>query len=992
MSVFVCPSDAHVIPESASVHNSEIGFERWNEIAVSCRDQSPDISDTMTHMVSEPRTRKLLAAIFGNSPYLSQSALKEPASVVAVAQRGATEAFSQVCDDVHNACFDETDRNKVMKALRVFKRRAALIIAMADISEALPLEELVHMISMTAEKAAQLAVRHLLRPHFKDIDSPEDKVGYFLLAMGKLGAQELNYSSDVDFIALYDAEKAMALGLEDPRKTFIQVTRDFVTLFDSRTADGYVFRTDLRLRPDPGSTPIAISTYAAELYYESFGQNWERAAMIKARPIAGDIDAGNEFLKTLRPFVWRKSLDYNSIQDIHSIKRQINSRRGGQLMEVPGHNVKLGRGGIREIEFYAQTQQLIWGGREPLLRNNQTLKILRVLSEGGYIKDHVRQEMHESYIYLRRVEHRLQMIDDEQTQTLPKDPDKLKHLAIFLGYDDVDAFGAELLMHLRRVENNYSGLFPDEADLGTEEGNLVFTGSEDDPETLETIRNLGYQQPEYVCQAVKAWHAGRYRSTRSTRARQLLNDLVPVFLKEFSGSANPDEAFRQFDNFLSHLPTGVQLFAMFQNHPQLMKELIELLSDSPRLAQLMGRHPHLLDNLLSPEFMQPLPETVELVSDLQLRYQQAVDFEDALNIARRFVKDRIFQIGVQTLRRSINAKEAGLAYSHLADAVLQSLMPLILDEFCQSYGQMPGGQLVIMALGRLGAESMTPTSDLDLILIYDTPPDAMSDGKRELMPSTYYARIVQRFVNALTAPTADGILYEADMRLRPSGNAGPLAVSFEAFEKYQTHDAWTWEHQALTRARVVAGDADLKGKVEKVIHQTLSAQRDSDKLVIDVADMRERVRQTHGGESEWDAKHRRGGLLDQDFISQYLQLRYAHEDPNILSRSFVRVVRRAAEKGILAQDDVENMIEARKFFRTQQMLLRLTMDEAAFRQAMPKGLEEKLCRALGVVDMEHLRTHMETVSRNSARVYVEVIEAAASEARARLAQAESAKC
>ncbi len=982
MPSFVFPSQAHVIPESACPHISAIGFERWQEVAADRAETDLALAHCMSAATDTPVVRRLLAAIFGGSPFLSHAAHKEPDTVCYVLQHGPTVAFSQACEDVHAACYDETDRNRIMRELRVFKRRAALIIAMADIAQDQPLETIVHMISITAETAAQLAVRHLIRPHCtQDHSNPEEKCGYFILAMGKLGAQELNYSSDVDLIALYDPDKAQAIGIDDPRKVFIQATRDLVNIFDTRTADGYVFRTDLRLRPDPGSTPVAMSVLAAESYYESYGQNWERAAMIKARPIAGDIDAGNEFLKMLRPFVWRKSLDYNAIQDIHSIKRQINSVRGGKTMNVPGHNVKLGRGGIREIEFFAQTQQLIWGGREPLLRNNQTLKILDILCRGGFITESVRKDMHDSYVYLRHVEHRLQMIDDAQTQTLPTDSDKLRHLAVFLGYEDEEEFSEDLLQHLRRVEGHYTALFPEGAVLGTEDGNLVFTGTEDDPDTLETLQGLGFQQPGFICQTVRGWHVGRYRATRSDRARQLLTELVPMMLKSLGRSANPDEAFKQFDGFLSRLPAGIQLFAMFQAHPKVMGELMELLGDSPKLAQTLSQNPSLLDNLLSPEFFQPLPPISELVVELALRFEQSVGFEDSLNIARRFVKDRIFQIGVQTLRGLMDAKEAGQSFAILAEAVLQALLPEVTAEYAETHGNLPDGKLVVLALGRLGSADMTPTSDLDLILIYDAPFDAESDGRRPLGTTTYYARLVQRIMNALTAPTAEGTLYEVDMRLRPSGNAGPLAVSFESFEKYQKGEAWTWEHQALTRARVVAGDAQLAQRVQSVVQDVLSMPRDSGKIAMDVSDMRARIRKSHAGQSPWEVKHRPGGLIDLDFIEQYLKLCFADRHPEILDEAHGDAVTFAGQCGILTDADVEAVQNARVLMRSVQMLLRLTMTEGAAEGTLPKTVQEKLCRVVGMVDFESLKAHMDTVAGAAHAVFDRLIEGRAQAAR-----------
>jgi glutamate-ammonia-ligase adenylyltransferase len=974
MTDFVFPSQRHVIPESASPSALDIGFERWNALAGQFRASDPFLAQGVEDAAASPLPRRLLAALFGNSPYLSQTLLHEPAAALAAMRDGPEAAFAALREEVRRTCRDETDRNEMMRKLRLFKRRAALVIAMADIAGGMPFDALVGTISEVAETALTLAVRHLMRPLRPNVAEPDADAGYFLLAMGKLGAKELNYSSDIDVIALYDEAKAVEAGIADPRAAFIRMTRDLVGIFETRTAEGYVFRTDLRLRPDPGSTPVAMSTQAAEIYYEGFGQNWERAAMIKARPAAGDLAAGEEFVRTLRPYVWRKLLDFNAIQDIHSIKRQISAKAGGRDMTVPGHNVKLGRGGIREIEFFAQTQQLIWGGRLPGLRSPRTLTTLDDLAAIGHVAPETAAEMKESYVFLRRVEHRLQMIDDAQTQTLPKEAEKLARFAIFLGYPSAESFSADLLLHLQRVEKHYSALFADAPELSGQGGNLVFTGTDDDPDTLATLRGLGFAHPEVVSAGLRAWHFGRYRATRSTRAREILTELAPALLAALGRSARPDEAFRQFDSFLAHLPAGVQLFSLFLAHPAIMDDLAELLGDAPKLAEALGRNSGLLDNLLSPEFFQPPPPTEAMAADLDERLAQASDYEDVLNLARRFVHDRAFQIGVQTLRGVIDAETAGRQLSDLAEAVLRALLPEVEREFAQTHGRIAGASLAVLALGRLGSQEMTPTSDLDLILIYDAPIDASSDGARPLSTPTYYARLVQRFVNALTVPTGEGPLYEVDMRLRPSGNAGPLAASLESFTRYHAESAWTWEHQALTRARVVAGDAALAPRIAAVVRKTLLTPRDPSRLLIDVAEMRERIRKSFPRVPAWEVKHRRGGLVDIDFIAQYLQLRHAPEMPEILEGGAAGAIGLAARRGVIPEDIARDLLAARRFWVTVQMMLRLTMAEHARDEDLPDGLRDKLCRAVGAVDFAGLKQQMERTVDKTAAAFERLID------------------
>ncbi|MEK7819610.1 MAG: bifunctional [glutamine synthetase] adenylyltransferase/[glutamine synthetase]-adenylyl-L-tyrosine phosphorylase, partial [Pseudomonadota bacterium] len=605
------------------------------------------------------------------------------------------------------------------------------------------------------------------------------------------------------------------------------------------TADGYVFRTDLRLRPDPGATPLALSTLAAETYYESLGQNWERAAMIKARAVAGDAEAGAAFLARLRPFVWRKHLDFAAIQDIHSIKRQINARRGGATIAVAGHNIKLGRGGIREIEFFVQTQQLIRGGREPRLRTSATLEGLEQLAALGLIETEAAAELKAAYEFLRRVEHRLQMTADEQTQTLPEGEDGLRALALFLGFADAAAFAAELVGHLRAVETRYARLFEDQPTLAAGDGvagNLVFTGVEADPETLKTLAGLGFRHTEMVHAAVRGWHHGRYRAMRSTRAREMLTELMPALLGALARTPDPDAAFLRFDAFLARLPSGIQIFSLLQSNPHLLALLAEIMGGAPRLAEHLSQRPAVIDAMVAPGFLDTPPDAAELAAELERHLAPIRHIEEALDVSRRWAHDRQFQIGAQLLRGLIAPAPAAAVLSDIAQVAINALFPRIEADFALQHGRFGGETLAVVAMGKLGGREMTPSSDLDLIFIYEVPAgmDA-SDGAKPLPPSQYFARLSQRLINSLTALTAEGRLYEVDMRLRPSGNKGPLAVALDGFVRYQEEEAWTWEHMALARARAVAGPAGLRDRVTQAIRRVLARPRDPARLFKDAA-------------------------------------------------------------------------------------------------------------------------------------------------------------
>jgi glutamate-ammonia-ligase adenylyltransferase len=860
---------------------------------------------------------------------------------------------------------DSLSADAVARELRVARRRIALLTALCDIASVWPVDDVIGRLSAFADAAIGRAVAFHLRQAaatgaitLADADDAQRGSGLAVIAMGKLGAGELNYSSDIDLILLFDDE---IMRSDDPagvQKAMVRLARNLMRTLDEQTKDGFVFRTDLRLRPDPASTPLAVSMRAAETYYESAGQNWERAAMIKARAVAGDKAAGQAFLDYLTPFVWRRNLDFAAIEDIHSIKRQIHAFRGGDTIALRGHNIKLGRGGIREIEFFAQTQQLVWGGRDPSVRVAGTCAALGALAAAGHVAAATAAELAAAYRFLRRVEHRLQMIDDRQTHVLPADDEGFAALATFLGYDAPEVFEAALEKEMRTVEQHYANLF-EEAPALSESGNLVFTGSEDDPDTLATLESLGYADPRSVAAVVRGWHHGRYRATRSNRARQILTELMPALLAAFGRTGNPAAELMKFDGFLSRLPAGVQVFSLFHSNPRLFDLLAEIMGSAPKLADHLSRNADLFDAVLTADFFDPLPDRAALAADLGAMIGPARDFQDVLDGTRRWTKDMTFRVGVQMLRNATDADDAGRALADVADCNIAALQPVVEDEFAARHGVFPAGGMAIVALGKLGGREMTATSDLDLIFVYDTGDDGESSGgAKPLAPSHYYARLSQKLLNALTAPTAEGTLYEVDMRLRPSGHKGPIASSLDAFRAYQSSSAWTWEQMALTRARVIAGPAALREAVATTIHDALVQPRDAEALRADVADMRARIEQEHTTDSIWNAKHVRGGLVDIEFIAQYLQLRHAAAHPDILSPNTSHALRRIGEAGLLPTDTIAALIEAARLWRQVQGLLRLTLDLGFDPAAAPEGLKDALATAGGAVDFQGLEAKL----------------------------------
>jgi [glutamine synthetase] adenylyltransferase / [glutamine synthetase]-adenylyl-L-tyrosine phosphorylase len=983
------PSAYDHLPAPADDAQLRLGLAHWQETAET---SDAALAAAMQALAAEPAGHRLLAALFGNSPFLTQCCLKEPDFLLRLVQQGPDTIFAEL-DQSLNRHFPTTeDQHGLMRELRIAKQRAALLVAIADIAGWWPLARVTGALSTIAAAALGRAVRHLLAAaaaggeiELAHPTEPERDSGLIVLGMGKLGACELNYSSDVDLIVLFDAAKLRYVGRRSPAQFFVRLAQDLVRIMAERTAEGYVFRTDLRLRPDPASTPPALSVAAALTYYESAGQNWERAALIKARPVAGDRAAGADFLAELRPFLWRKNLDFAAIEDIHSIKRQINAHRGGGRIAVAGHNIKLGRGGIREIEFFAQTQQLIWGGRLAGLRQAGTCDALAALAEAGRISAEAAGELTEAYHFLRRLEHRLQMIDDAQTHSLPADAAGLTRVAIFLGYPSLAAFSAELLRHLSAVEGRYAALF-EEAPTLSATGNLVFTGSEDDPDTLKTIAKLGFADPPAVAAIIRGWHHGRHRATRSQRARELLTELVPSLLRAFGASANPDVAFVRFDQFLARLPAGVQLFSLFYNNAALLDLVAEIMAAGPRLADELARRPGLLDGVLTEGFFAPLPRRAELAAELDHMLGGARHYEEVLDLARRWVSDRKFQIGVQMLRDRLDGERAGAGLADIAEVAIAGLLPRVAAAFAQSHGVVVRGALAVLGLGKLGSREMTVTSDLDLIILYDAPESSeMSNGARPLPVSTYYARLGQRFINALTAITPEGSLYEVDMRLRPSGTKGPLASSLAAFRRYHAELAWTWEQMALTRARVVAGPAALGDEIMATVRDVLLRPRDGGRLVVDVADMRHRIAEQHRDPPAWEVKHRRGGLVDIEFIAQYLQLREAAARPQVLRQNTAEALSALGDSGVLDPAVAADLVEALRLWRNLQGMVKLTVQEPFDETAAPPALRALLARCAGAIDFARLKADMDAAASHALARYEALIEAPAAAARARLA-------
>ena len=938
------------------------------------RERFAALGDEWAAVAARPEATALLDALGGNSPFLSDLALREPDTLRRTLDDG-TEAVVRDSLAALAAVPPTSPRAQVASAMRRAKREVALAVAVADIAGTQPFGEIVGALTGLAEAALRLACAHLLlvaHAHgdlrLPDLADPARGSGLAVLGMGKLGAGELNYSSDVDLVLLYDPD-ANPYHTDGLGAAFTRLARDLVTLMEARDADGYVFRVDLRLRPDPAATPPAVSLPAAIAYYESMGQNWERAAMTKARPVAGDFAVAAQFLDAIRPFVWRRGLDFAALADIHAMKRRVESHKGSALgtngpptARLLGHDVKVGQGGIREIEFLAQTLQLVWGGRDPFLRDPTTIGALMRLRQAGKLSAPAAEALTQAYQYLRTVEHRLQMVADRQTHSLPARLEEFERFAVFMGFDDADRFARHTLWHMERVLRHYAEVFEQVPAPPAEAEGLDLSGvGEAPPGTLDRLRALGFADPDRIVEALRGWQAGRVRALRSARARELMDAVLPGLLAELGRQREPDAAFARLDALVSRLPAGVPFLSTFQRNPAVVARVAAVLGAAPLLADHLAQVPAAVEGLLGTPGVDPQPG-----ASLAAQLADARDLEEAVIAARRFVRGEEFRLGVAQLEGWLDVDAAGLARTALADATLNALLPRVLDDHARRYGRVRGGAMAVVALGKAGSREMMAGSDLDLMLVHSFPPQAVQSevgqceigqrgGARPVAAQQWFTRAAHAVVAALTAPGAEGPLYHVDMRLRPSGNKGPVAVSLPAFRTYHAGSAWTWERMALTRARVVAGPPAMRARVDRAVARALHTG-DPGRVRADAAAMRARMLRDLPASGPWDVKLRAGGLVEVEFIAQALQLLCGVREP--LTR---RALALLGEHGALADADARLLIEADHLWRTVQSMLRITVGPVT--AALPLAAAEALLRATGAVDLAALEARMEETAR-----------------------------
>ncbi|MES2042322.1 MAG: bifunctional [glutamine synthetase] adenylyltransferase/[glutamine synthetase]-adenylyl-L-tyrosine phosphorylase [Pseudomonadota bacterium] len=852
----------------------------------------------------------------GESPFLRLLLEREPDIAIAAEQGALPSSLAARIDD---------PAMPVARRLRLERRRLALIVALGDLAGLFDLTAVTGALSDFADYALDAAIAAAIAER-----TPGAPIrGFTAIALGKQGSRELNYSSDIDPILLFDPLTLPCRPREEPDDAAVRIARRVVELLQARDGDGYVLRVDLRLRPSPEATPIALPVEAAISYYESLALPWERAAFIKARQAGGDAALGNAFLEAIRPFIWRRALDFGAIGEIRGISRRIRDHHAQGQAFGPGFDLKRGRGGIREIEFFAQIHQLIHGGRDPSLRTPATRDALARLAAAGWIGADESVALTDAYTILRTIEHRVQMVDDRQLHHLPSD-EALDSVARLHGLAD----GAALLDLLRPGVSAVATTY-DSLDAG-DTGSL----SADRATLVAQLDRAGFAHDDGVAELIERWRGGTYPALRSPAARAALEAVLPGLIEALGTAPDPHAAIVRLDVMLGRLSSAINFFRLLEARPALAPLLGAILSHTPTLADALGRRPELFDGLVDASALDPVGSVDALIGEMRLGAGDG-DYQQQLDHVRRIVGEKRFALGTQIIAGVSDPLDVSAGYARIAEAAINVLAAATTGAFEAVHGSVPGSELVVLALGRMGGAALTHASDLDLIYLFTGDYMAESDGPKPLGAVHYYNRLAQRVTGALSVQTASGPLYDIDTRLRPSGTQGPLSVSLEGFERYQRESAWTWEHMALTRARPVFGTPAARYATQGVIDAVLAGARPARDIIADAVKMRAEMAAHKPPAGPLDAKLLPGGLVDLEFAVHMVQLtRLAGFDPHLGSAIDRLVTLGLAPPGLrLAHDVLTRLL----------VTLRLVAPDAQPPAAATCTL---IARALGLADWD----------------------------------------
>lgn len=906
----------------------------------------PDVVQRLISCLTHPIFRRRLVLVFGNTPYLSNVIRRWPEFLPKVDEKPDLLLENQQLKEK----MLQTDRwDEAARLLRHHKMKWYFYIGSRDLTGEASLNEVVHTLSELADGTLEAGFCWLdkkLSSRFGQpmilLNNQPVRAGFVIIGMGKLGAHELNFSSDVDLIYLFDSgdgevEKSCSLSI---KAYYNRLGRDLIRLLGESTSDGQVFRIDLRLRPEGESGDLSLSCRSAELYYESWGRTWERAAMIKARPVAGDISLGNRFIKSLRPFVFRRYLDFAALDAIREMKRKID--RKITLAQDYHRNVKLGYGGIREIEFFVQSQQLIHGGKNPDLRHRSTLKIVDNLYTFGWLEKENALFLKEAYRFLRTLEHRLQIKDNQQLHSIPEESEAFEQLAKRMNYSNGSTLRNRLTQMTDGVHAIYQGLFYEAGQtLQTDNDSIIETLLECEPGEkvcLELLSQAGFNDPEQAGNLMGILRDGPRRSGLTELACGWYKRIAVPLLQEILQAPDQDMAIHHAETFLTALGHRVNYLALLLENPPVLKLLVRLFGASPLLSKYFVKHPELMDQLVTRDFFQHYRNHQTLSKDLSRLLEDQDNQEERFDIIRNFKNSESLRLGIRDLSGVAELTEVMSGLSILADVILLQVMQESLLEMEKRFGvprwsdgeKIHRAPFVIVAMGKLGGKELNYSSDLDLIFIHGGQGDEQwTDGKRSLSNSQFFTRLGQKIITGITTLTRSGKLYELDMRLRPSGNSGALVISEKTFIKYQKNEAWVWEHQALSRARIVAGDSKLAKSLQHQIRQIVLESKDPETIRSEVFNMRQRMYEEKKPKPDWiDIKQSRGGIVDIEFLAQFFILAYAHHHPDIVHTNTTRALQAFKNVGLLDLNQCTLLEEAYGFFRLVENRLRLLHDRS----------------------------------------------------------------
>ncbi|MBE9536772.1 MAG: bifunctional [glutamate--ammonia ligase]-adenylyl-L-tyrosine phosphorylase/[glutamate--ammonia-ligase] adenylyltransferase [Proteobacteria bacterium] len=961
LDVFNRKNKGRLISDVINSPNADLALNNIERLLTALPDE------TLDAIVKKDANLKDLSTICGGSQFITNIMLKTPALL----------SWLMLEDNISKSSCEEEKRAdlamglntvetmaELQRLLRSFKQREYLRIGSRDLSGRASTEEVMEELSDLASSCLQAAIdgsgnvlqREYGQPEYSFAEGSEEHKGFVILGMGKLGGRELNFSSDIDLIFLYGSEKGETSGINDGGESvkkihlhqyFVKLGEMIVKAMNEVTEDGFVFRVDMNLRPDGQSGELVCSLRGAEIYYESWGQTWERSAMLKARPVAGDIALGETFLHNIRPFMYRKYLDFGAIDAISTMKKKIDAKiaRDNQALT----NLKLGTGGIREVEFFIQALQLINAGKIESLRERNSLKSLLKLQEAGLISPEDNKQLSEAYIFLRLIEHRLQIFQERQTHTLPNKPEELEKLALRAGYrkNALESFLEDHRKYTGNVNRIYSTLFHEAAEKLEEEKNPelieLLEGEMPEDEIMERLSTLGFRD---VARAAKnlylLWNGPPF--VHFTEASKLLlRRIAPFIFKEITTSPEPDMALGTLEKFISAVGARSSLYSLLAENHHIIRLLVGLFGTSSFLSKILLGHPEILDALVAANVSSALKTKEEMSEELAGLMAACKDYEEELDTLRRFRNLEILRIGINDIYGELKIEDVSLQIALLAEVSLEYAYRKALDHVSQRYGRPISGSdkkckeatFSIIGMGKLGGREMSYSSDLDIIFVYSNNGETSGEykdkkGLKVTSNHEFFAKVGQTLISILSVPTREGHAFKVDTRLRPSGSSGALVTSLDNFRKYHEKSAQTWEKLALTRASVSAGDEMLGKKVLATIEESLYQNALTDEEAVDISRIRKRMELELAKEKEgiYNVKTGRGGIVDIEFIAQSLMLKHGKDISKIRTQNTGEALLRFRAAELLSEDEFKSLFDAYNFLRYLETRLRIVNDQS----------------------------------------------------------------